>query len=95
MSALHQILGTFSPTAVARSSSDDVAICSELPVLWVTLCLPGIGDTKMTYMFQVAHQGAAPVRKFDLLCLQWLCFYCSLNESLICCDYINRWYSSL
>jgi len=34
--------------AVARSSSDDNAMCHVLPVLWMTSCLPVIGQANET-----------------------------------------------
>jgi len=34
--------------AVVRSFSDDDAICYVLPVLWITICLPVIGQAKAT-----------------------------------------------
>jgi len=52
------------PVAVARSSSDDNAIrdLGLLPVLWMTSCLPIIGEKGDANMpiLKVTHQGAAP-----------------------------------
>jgi len=46
--------------AVARSSSDDNAIRYVLPVLWMTSCLPIIGQAKATpigHMLKVTYPG--------------------------------------
>jgi len=45
--------------AVARSSSDENAIRCVLPVLWMTSCLPLIGQAKATPVLKLIHQGAA------------------------------------
>jgi len=50
------------PVAVARSSSDDNAICYVVPVLWMTSCLTIIGQAKVMpigRILQAIHQGAA------------------------------------
>ena len=46
--------------AVARSFTDDNAIWCVLPVLWMTSCLPIIGQAKATpigRILKVTHQG--------------------------------------
>jgi len=50
------------PGALIRSSSDDNAVCNVLPVLWLTSCLPIVGEANATligHIFKVIHEGAA------------------------------------
>jgi len=48
------------PIATARSSSGDVAICYVFPVLWMTSCLPVVGQAQATQVgrsINVTRQG--------------------------------------
>jgi len=66
------------PVALAQSSSDDSAIRYVLPVLWLTICLPIIGQTRVRpigHMRRVTHQWAEAGG--ELWCLRLSCC-CSL-----------------